>query len=109
MGALFFQTKHKFLRASQERFTSWGEANNYRRVGAAIEEFYDLFVIHSSYFQRLRWIRKPKPVRYRQEQIIADSIDRWFGKTPYGKMVCELARHGYKPLSGGGWLKDTSE
>ena len=109
MGPQFFQTKANFLRASQQRFTDWGEANNHQRVGAAIEEFYSLFVVHSSYFQRLRWMRKPKPVWYRQAQLVADSCDRWLGKTPYGKMVCFFARHGYKPLPDGGWLKEAAD
>jgi len=97
MGPQFFQTKRNFLRASQRRFTAWGEANNHRRVGAAIEEFHQLFVVHSSYFQRVRWMLKPKPVWYRQAQIIADSVDRWFGKSPYGKMVCFFGRPSYEP------------
>jgi len=106
MSPLFYQTKRNFLRASQERFTDWGEADNNRRVGAAIEEFHDLFVVYSSYFQRIHWMRKPKPVWYRQAQMSADMCDRFLGKTPYGKMFCHMALQGFKPLPDGSWLKE---
>ncbi len=90
MSPLFYQARAGFLRASQQRFTDWGEANNYRRVGAALSEFYDLFVVMSAYYQRLRWIAKPKPVWYRQEQLLRDSSDRCFGHTPYARMFSKF-------------------
>ncbi len=65
MSPLFYQTRARFLRASQQRFTDWDEANNHRRVGAALSEFHNLFVVMSGYYQRLRWIKKPKPIWYR--------------------------------------------
>src|SRR5438093_9523455 len=85
MTPQFFQTRARFLRASQQRFTDWGEANNHRRVGAALEEFHDLFVLMSSYYGRRRWISKAKPVWYRQQQLSHDACDRWLGHTPYGR------------------------
>jgi hypothetical protein len=109
MRQSFLEAKVNFLRASQRRFTDWGEANNHRRIGAAIEEFYDLFVVSSSYYQRVRWIHGAKPVWYRQAQLSADSCDRWLGQTPYGKMFCMFARLGYKPLPDGGWEKGAAE
>ncbi len=90
MNPLFYQTRAQFLRASQQRFTGWGEANNHRRVGAALSEFHDLFVVMSSYYQRLRWITKPKPVWYRQEQLVRDRCDRLLGHTPYGRMFSKF-------------------
>jgi hypothetical protein len=47
VGPLYYQAKRDFLHASQKRFTEWGEANNHQRVGAAIQEFHDLFVVYS--------------------------------------------------------------
>jgi hypothetical protein len=51
MTALFNQTRAKFLQASRKGFADWGEANNHRQVGGAISEFYELFVVHSSYYE----------------------------------------------------------
>jgi hypothetical protein len=93
MSPQFFQTRARFLRASQQRFTNWGEANNHQRVGAALSEFHELFVVMTSYHQRLRWIRKPKPVWYRQQQLSRDRSDRWFGHTPYGRMFSEFGMY----------------
>jgi hypothetical protein len=90
MSAEFFKTRTRFLRASQQRFKDWGEDNNHQRVGGALSEFHDLFVVISSYYQRLRWIKKPKPIWYRQEQLLKDSSDRWFGHTPYGRMFSKF-------------------
>ena len=93
MSPLFFQTRARFLRASQQRFTDWGEANNHQRVGAALSEFHDLFVVMSSYHQRLRWVKKPKPIWYRQEQLSRDRSDHWFGHTPYGRMFSKFTKY----------------
>ena len=93
----FFQTRAKFLKANQQRFTDWGEADNHRIAGASLDEFHDLFVLISSYYQRLRWISKRKPIWYRWDQLMADAGDRFIGRTPYGKM--------FSPLSG---LRKTS-
>ncbi len=93
MSPLFFQTRSKFLRASRQQFSDWGDANNHRRVGAALSEFHDLFVVMSSYQQRLRWIKKPKPTWYRQEQLSRDRAERWFGLTPYGRMFSKFAKY----------------
>src|SRR5439155_5309537 len=82
MTRRFFQTRLKFLQASQQRFTDWGEADNYRRVGGALDEFHDLFVLITSYYQRRRWTSKAKPIWYRQSQLSNDRCDRWFGHTP---------------------------
>ena len=92
MSPQFYQTRAQFLRASQQRFTDWSEADNHRRVGAALGEFHDLFVVMSSYYQRLRWMRKAKPIWYRQEQLSRDSCDRWLGHTPYGRMFSNFER-----------------
>jgi hypothetical protein len=93
MTPLFFQTRARFLSASQQRFTNWGEADNYRRVGAALEEFHDLFVLISPYYQRRRWMSKPKPIWYRQKQLVNDSCDRWLGRTPFGKMFSPFSKY----------------
>ena len=93
MSPQFFKTRARFLRASQQRFTDWREANNHRRVGAALSEFHDLFVLMSSYYPRQRWMYKPKPVWYRQEQLIRDRCDRWLGRTPYGRMFSPFAKY----------------
>ena len=93
MNPQFFKTRARFLIASQRRFTDWGEANNYRRVGAALIEFHDLFVIMSSYYERLRWMYKPKPVGYRREQLCRDACDRWLGHTPYGRMFSKFTKY----------------
>ena len=93
MSSQFLKTKARFLRSSQQRFTDWGEANNHQRVGAALIEFHDLFVIMSSYYQRLRWICKPKSIWYRQEQLCRDASDRWFGHTPYGRAFSKFAKY----------------
>ena len=90
MNPLFYQAQGKFLRASRTRFAYWGEANNHRQVGGAILEFNALFVVNSSYYDRLRWIHSKKPVYYRQRQLIADGCDRMLGRTPYGKMFSKL-------------------
>ena len=92
MSPRFFQARGQFLRSSQQRFTDWGEANNYRRVGGALGEFHDLFVGMSSYYQRLRWINRPTPVWYRQAQLLRDQSDRWFGHTPYGRRFSKFSR-----------------
>ena len=93
MNPLFYQTRARFLRASRKRFADWGEANNHRQVGGAISEFHELFVVYSSYYQRVRWIRGKKPIYYRQRQIIENACDRTLGRTPYGKMFSKLAQH----------------
>jgi hypothetical protein len=51
-------------------------------VGAALTEFHNLFVVMSSYYQRLRWMYKPKPVWYRRKQLSKDACGRWLGHTP---------------------------
>jgi hypothetical protein len=48
MSPLFFQTRLRFLKANQKRFTGWGEANNHRIASASLEEFRDLFVEFST-------------------------------------------------------------
>jgi len=90
MHSDLIQTKARFLRASEQRFTDWGEADNYRRVGAALDEFHDLFVVMSSFYERLRWIKKPKPIWYRQEQLSRDACDRFLGHTAYGRLFSKL-------------------
>src|SRR5436190_23972103 len=97
MTQQYFKARAQFLRASQQRFTDWGEANNHQRVGAALSEFHDLFVIMSPYYQRLRWMCKPKPVWYRQKQISSDACDRWLGQTPYGRMFSPFSKYREKP------------
>ena len=92
MSEIFFETRAKFLQASRKRFAGWGEANNHRQTGAAIEEFHDLFVIASSYCDRLRWMHKPKPIWYRQQQLNRDRCDQWIGHTPYGKMFSRISK-----------------
>ena len=79
------------MKANQQRFTDWGEAANHRIVGAGLEEFHDLFVLISSYHQRLRWVSRQRPIWYRQEQLNADTCDRFLGRTPYGKMFRRIA------------------
>jgi hypothetical protein len=93
MSTQFFQTRARFLKASQQRFTDWGEANNYRRVGAALDEFHDLFVLISSCYGRLSWISRAKPIWYRQQQLSRDACDRWFGYTPYGRLFSKLSQY----------------
>jgi hypothetical protein len=93
MNPLFYQTQAKFLQASRKRFADWGEANNHRQVGGAISEFRELFVVDSSYYERLRWIRGKKPIYYRQAQLVEDLCDRMLGRTPYGKMFSRLTKY----------------
>ena len=81
------------MRDSRNRFASWGEANNHRQVGGAISEFQELFVVNSSYYERLRWIRGKKPIYYRQAQVFKDTCDRMLGRTPYGKIFSKLTKH----------------
>ncbi len=92
MHPLFYQTRARFLQASRKRFADWGEANNHQQVGAALSEFYGLFVVHCPYYQRLRWIRGKKPIYYRQAQLGDAMCDRFLGHTPYGKMFSKLTR-----------------
>ena len=92
MNPLFYQTRAKFLQASRKRFADWGEANNHRQVGGAISEFRELFVVGSSCYERLRWIRGKKPIYYRQAQLAEDICDRMLGRTPYGKMFSKLTK-----------------
>lgn len=91
MTPQFFQTRAQFLRANRERFTDWGEATNHRITGAGLDEFHNLFILISSYYGRLRWVSKPKPIWYRQKQLSRDACDRWLGHTPYGKMFSKFA------------------
>jgi len=86
MSPLLNQTRAKFLQASRKRFADWGEANNHRQVGGAISEFYEIFVVGSSYYERLRWIRRKKPIYYRQARLVDYMCDRMLGRTPFGKM-----------------------
>jgi len=86
----YFKTRARFLKANQEIFTDWGEADNHQITGAALDEFRSLFVVTSSYYQRLGWVSKPKPVWYRREQLSRDAVDRWLGRTPYGKIFSKL-------------------
>ncbi|MCI0535872.1 MAG: hypothetical protein L0Z50_11670 [Verrucomicrobiales bacterium] len=58
MSPQFFQTRAKFLRANQQRFADWGEANNHRVAGARRDEFHGVFVRTSSYYRRMRWVFK---------------------------------------------------
>lgn len=90
---LFYQTRAKFLRASRKRFADWGETNNHRQVGGAIAEFHELFVVYSSYYERLRWIRGKKPIYYRQAQLGEATCDRMLGRTPYGRMFSKLTKY----------------
>jgi hypothetical protein len=92
MTAVFYQTRARFLQASRRRFADWGEADNHRQVGGAISEFHELFVVHSSYYERLRWIRARKPLYYRRAQLAEDHCDRFLGRTPYGRMFSKLRR-----------------
>ena len=81
------------MQASKKRFADWGEATNHRQVGGAISEFHDLFVVHSSSYDRQRWFPKKKPIYYRQHQLRQDSLDRMvLGRTPYGKMCSKLTQ-----------------
>ena len=93
MTPQYFKTRARFLRHSQRRFTDWHEADNHRRVGAALSEFHDLFVLVSSYYQRRRWMYKPKPIWYRQEQLIRDRSDCWLGRSPYGRMFSPFTKY----------------
>jgi hypothetical protein len=93
MNPLFYQTRTKFLQASRKRFADWGEASNHRQVGGGISEFHELFVVNSSCYERLRWIRRKKPIYYRQAQLVEDLCDRMLGRTPYGKMFSKLAKY----------------
>jgi hypothetical protein len=72
----FFQTRARFLKANQQRFAEWGEANNHRITGAGLDEFHDLFVLFSRYYGRLGWFSKRRPVWYRQEQLSRDAVAR---------------------------------
>ena len=91
MNPQFFQTRASFFMANRQRFSGWGEANNYRITGAGLEEFHNLFILISSYEQRLRWISKRRPVWYRREQLTRDACDRWLGRSPYGKRFSKFA------------------
>ncbi len=93
MTPQFFQTRARFLLASQQRFTDWGEANNHRRVGAALSEFHDLFILVSSYYGRLRWVSRKRPIWYRQRRLCNDACDRFLGHTPYGRMFSKLSKY----------------
>ena len=93
MNPLFNQTRAKFLQASRKRFADWGEANNHRQVGGAMSEFHELFVVGSSYYERLRWIRREKPTYYREAQLVKDMCDRMLGRTPFGKMFSKSPKH----------------
>ena len=93
MSPLFYKARAKFLRASRKRFADWGEASNHRQVGGAISEFHDLFVVTSSYYERLRWIHRKKPIWYRQRQLIEDGCDRMLGRTPYGKRFSKFTQY----------------
>ena len=93
MNPLFYQTRARFLQASRKRFAGWGEANNHRQVGGALSEFHELFVVYSSYHERVRWIRCKKPIYYRQAQLGEGLCDRMLGRTPYGKMFSKLTKH----------------
>ena len=93
MNPLFSQTQAKFLQASRKRFADWGEADNHRHVGGAISEFHELFVVDSSYYERLRWIRGKKPIYYRQARLVEDRCDRMLGRTPCGKMFSKLTKY----------------
>ncbi len=55
--------------------------------------FHDLFLLMSSYYQRLQWNKKPKPIWYRQEQLIRDRCDRRFGHTPYDRMFMKFTKY----------------
>ena len=90
MNPLFYQTRARFLQASRKRFAGWGEANNHRQVGGAMSEFHELFVVASSSYGRLRWVRRKKPIYYRRAQLGEDTCDRTLGRTPYGKMFSKL-------------------
>jgi hypothetical protein len=90
MSPQIFKTRAKFLKANQKRFTDWGEADNHRITGAGLDEFHSLFVATSSYDQRLRWMAGPKSIWYRQEQLSRDTSDRWFGRSPYGKLFSKF-------------------
>jgi hypothetical protein len=92
MNPLYYQTRARFLQASRKGFAGCSEANNHRQVGVAMSEFYELFVVHSSYYDRRRWIRGKKRMYYRQAQLGKDLCDRMFGHTPYGKMFCQFTR-----------------
>jgi len=93
MSPHFFQARLRFLKASRQRFTDWGEANNHRIVGASLDEFHGLFVLLSDYYGRRRWISRKRPVWYRQEQLSNDACDRWLGRTPYGKMFSKFSKY----------------
>jgi len=93
MSPNFFKARAEFLRSSQQRFTDWGEAGNYRRVGAALDEFHSLFVLITSYYGRQHWTKRRKPLWYRQEQLLPDSSDRSFGHTPYGRKFSKFAKY----------------
>ena len=92
MGPLFYQTRARFLQASRKRFAGWGEAHNHRQVGAALSEFHELFVVHTSRYGRLRWALAKRPIYYRQAQLGDALCDRLLGRTPYGKMFSKLSR-----------------
>ncbi len=93
MNPLFYQTRARFLHASRKRFADWGEASNHRQVGGALSELYELFVVASSYYARLRWMRGKKPIYYRQAQLGEGICDRMLGRTPYGKMFSKLGQY----------------
>ena len=93
MNPLFSQTRAKFLQASRKHFADWGEASNHRQVGGAISEFHELFVVASSYYDRRRWIRREKPIYYRQAQLVEDICDRMLGRTPYGERFSKLTQY----------------
>src|SRR5947209_3107862 len=100
MSPGFFKARVEFLRASQQRFTDWGEAGNHRRVGAALDEFHDLFVLITCYYGRRHWTERRKPIWYRQKQLSEDSCDRWLGHTPYGKKFSKFSQYGMGDSAG---------
>ena len=82
-----YGARARFIRASDRRFADWGKGGSHRKTGAALQEFHDLFVLTSSYYQRLKWLAPKKQVWYRTRQVCHDQCERYFGSTPYGKMV----------------------
>lgn len=93
MNPLYYQTRARFLQASRKRFADWSEANNHRQVGGAMSEFHDLFVVGSSYYERLRWIYGKRPIYYRRAQLVENTCDRILGRTLYGKMFSKLSEY----------------
>jgi len=86
MNRAFFQTQARFLMANRRRFIDWAEGDNHQITGAGLDEFHNLFVLITPYYQRLSWIARRRPVWYRQAQMSLDASDRCFGLSPYRKM-----------------------